>query len=130
MDPAADGADRHVELLGDLLVGVPEHVPEDDGRPVLRSEVGQQTLEVVRKVAGCRLGIGRRRPLEHTVRVVGAGETLAAARELAAAYAALPPVAVRMSKQAINASAMPLGYATSFMDRDQFLLTRMDAGRD
>ncbi|QYJ07605.1 enoyl-CoA hydratase/isomerase family protein [Qipengyuania flava] len=63
-------------------------------------------------------------------RVVGAGETLAAARELAVAYAALPQVAVRMSKQAIDASAMPLGYATSFMDRDQFLLTRMDAARD
>lgn len=62
--------------------------------------------------------------------VVAPGETVAAALELAEAYAALPPVAVRMSKQAIDASAMPLGYATSFMDRDQFLLTRMDAARD
>ncbi|MEM9725180.1 MAG: enoyl-CoA hydratase/isomerase family protein [Pseudomonadota bacterium] len=52
------------------------------------------------------------------------GAALAGARALASDYAALPPLALRMSKQAIDVSAQPLGYATSFMDRDQFLLTR------
>jgi len=35
----------------------------------------------------------------------------------------LPPVAVRMSKQAVNAAAHALNYATTYMDRDQFALT-------
>lgn len=48
------------------------------------------------------------------------GDTLKAANKLAKKYAAMPPIALRMTKQAINAAAMPLGYATSFMDRDQF----------
>ena len=52
------------------------------------------------------------------------GGALEAAAELADAYAALPPLALRMTKQAINVSAEPLGHATSFMDRDQFLLAR------
>ena len=55
-------------------------------------------------------------------RVAPPGETLAAARELAEAYAALPPVAVRMSKQAINAHAYALNYASSYMDREQYAL--------
>ncbi|MEM1195703.1 MAG: enoyl-CoA hydratase/isomerase family protein [Pseudomonadota bacterium] len=57
-------------------------------------------------------------------RVSEPGETLDAARELAAQYAALAPLAVRMAKEAIDACAQPLGFATSFMDRDQFLLAR------
>ncbi|MEO1014812.1 MAG: enoyl-CoA hydratase/isomerase family protein [Pseudomonadota bacterium] len=57
-------------------------------------------------------------------RLVGRGGAMDAARALAEEYAALPPLALRMAKQAINASAEPLGYATSYMDRDQFLLTR------
>ena len=52
------------------------------------------------------------------------GETGAAAQALADDYAKLPPLALRMTKQAIDASAHALGYATSFMDRDQFLLAR------
>jgi len=52
--------------------------------------------------------------------VVGAGETLDAAMKLAQRYASVPPIALRMTKQAINVAAMPLGHATSFMDRDQF----------
>ncbi|MGF1453759.1 MAG: enoyl-CoA hydratase/isomerase family protein [Alphaproteobacteria bacterium] len=35
----------------------------------------------------------------------------------------LPPVPVRMSKEAINAASAALARATIFMDRDQFLLT-------
>ncbi len=56
--------------------------------------------------------------------VTATGGAAAAATALAEEYAALPPMALRMSKQAIDASAQPLAYATSFMDRDQFLLTR------
>ncbi len=48
------------------------------------------------------------------------GETLKAAQALAARYAKVPPIALRMTKQAINVAAMPLGQATSYMDRDQF----------
>lgn len=52
--------------------------------------------------------------------VVDTGETMAWARARAQRITELPALGVRMSKQAINASANPLGYATSFMDRDQF----------
>ncbi|MEM9181371.1 MAG: enoyl-CoA hydratase/isomerase family protein [Pseudomonadota bacterium] len=45
---------------------------------------------------------------------------LASAMELAQQYAGVPPIALRMTKQAINVAANPLGHATSFMDRDQF----------
>jgi enoyl-CoA hydratase len=55
------------------------------------------------------------------------GEALVAARALAARYAAMPPIPLRMTKQAINAAAAALGYATSFMDRDQFLAASMSA---
>lgn len=48
------------------------------------------------------------------------GRALDAARALAARYAKVPPIALRMTKQAMNVAASPLGYATSFMDRDQF----------
>lgn len=50
------------------------------------------------------------------------GEALANAQALATRYAALPPLAVRMTKQAINASVNALNHATSYMDRDQFML--------
>ena len=53
---------------------------------------------------------------------VPAGEALAAARRWAGKVAALPPAAVRMTKESVNAAAMPLALATSFMDRDQYLL--------
>ncbi len=52
--------------------------------------------------------------------VAAPGETLNAAKTLAERYAAVPPIALRMTKQAINMAANPLGLATSYMDRDQF----------
>jgi len=52
------------------------------------------------------------------------GSAINRARELARSYSALPPLPARMAKEAIDASAQPLGHATSFMDRDQFLLAR------
>lgn len=52
--------------------------------------------------------------------VAASGEALKEAQVLAARYAKVPPIALRMTKQAINVAAMPLGHATSFMDRDQF----------
>jgi enoyl-CoA hydratase/carnithine racemase len=52
-----------------------------------------------------------------------AGGALAAARAWAAKVAALPPIPVRMTKEAINAAAGALNRATSVMDRDQWLLT-------
>ena len=48
------------------------------------------------------------------------GGALPAAMALAERYAKVPPIALRMTKQAMNVVASPLGYATSFMDRDQF----------
>ncbi|MEM6857406.1 MAG: enoyl-CoA hydratase/isomerase family protein [Pseudomonadota bacterium] len=60
-------------------------------------------------------------------RVTPAGEAEAQALALAEQYAALPPLATRMAKEAIDVSAQPLGHATSFMDRDQFLLARGSA---
>ncbi|MEM9669893.1 MAG: enoyl-CoA hydratase/isomerase family protein [Pseudomonadota bacterium] len=46
-----------------------------------------------------------------------------AAEVLAARLNALPPLALRMTKEAINAAANAGHYTSSFMDRDQFLLT-------
>ena len=63
-------------------------------------------------------------------RVVDSGSALDLARELAEAYCALPPLAARMAKEAIDASAQPLAHATSFMDRDQFLLTRQSEDQE
>lgn len=51
-----------------------------------------------------------------------AGKALEAATEMARRIAALPPVAVRMCKQAIEQAAHPLAEAVSAMDRDQFAL--------
>ena len=52
-----------------------------------------------------------------------AGGALEAARAWAAKVAALPPLPVRMTKEAINAQSGALFRATSAMDRDQWLLT-------
>ena len=52
--------------------------------------------------------------------VTAPGGALSAAGALAERYAAVPPIALRMTKQAINMAANPLGLATSYMDRDQF----------
>ena len=51
------------------------------------------------------------------------GGALAAARVRAAKVAALPPLPVRMTKEAINAHAHAQGRAASSMDRDQWMLT-------
>lgn len=49
------------------------------------------------------------------------GEALAAARCWAEKIAKLPPNAVRMTKQAVNATANALHHATTFMDADQYV---------
>lgn len=54
--------------------------------------------------------------------LVPAGDALAAALRWADDTAALPPIPVRMTKEAINAHALALRQASSVMDRDQFLL--------
>ncbi|MEM7662255.1 MAG: enoyl-CoA hydratase/isomerase family protein [Pseudomonadota bacterium] len=46
-----------------------------------------------------------------------------AAENLATKLAALPPLPLRMTKEAINAATNANHYTSSFMDRDQFLLT-------
>ena len=51
------------------------------------------------------------------------GASRAYARSLAVRVVALPPIPVRMSKRAIDVSASPLAYATSFMDIDQYAFT-------
>jgi enoyl-CoA hydratase len=55
--------------------------------------------------------------------LVGAGAAEVAAQRWAQKVAALPPLPVRMAKEAINATANANHHASSFMDRDQFLLT-------
>ncbi|NWG46496.1 MAG: enoyl-CoA hydratase/isomerase family protein [Alphaproteobacteria bacterium] len=55
--------------------------------------------------------------------VAPAGNAYALARDWAERIAALPPLPMRMTKEAVNAAAGALNHATSFMDRDQFLLT-------
>lgn len=55
--------------------------------------------------------------------VVADGQALGSAHAWASRIAALPPLPVRMTKQAVNACATALHGATAFMDRDQFLLT-------
>lgn len=55
------------------------------------------------------------------------GGALAAARAWAAKIAALPPLPVRMTKEAINAHAGALFRAASAMDRDQWMLTSESA---
>ena len=53
--------------------------------------------------------------------VVPDGEALAGARRWAERIAKLPPNAVRMSKQGVNAAANALHQATTFMDLDQYV---------
>lgn len=55
--------------------------------------------------------------------VTGKGAALDAARAWAAKVAALPPLPVRMTKEAVNAAANANHHAAAFMDRDQYLLT-------
>ena len=51
------------------------------------------------------------------------GGALAAAMQWAEKVAALPPLPVRMTKEAVNANAAANPYAGIYMDRDQYLLT-------
>jgi len=53
--------------------------------------------------------------------VVPDGDTLKAARAWADKIATLPPNAVRMTKESVNATAHALLAATSFMDREQYV---------
>lgn len=55
--------------------------------------------------------------------IANAGDAEAEAMRWATRLAALPPLPIRMTKEAINAHANAAVHATSFMDRDQFLLT-------
>jgi enoyl-CoA hydratase len=55
------------------------------------------------------------------------GGTLEAAWAWARRTAALPPLPVRMTKEAVNATANANHRAASFMDRDQYLLTARSA---
>ncbi|MGH6967435.1 MAG: enoyl-CoA hydratase/isomerase family protein [Phenylobacterium sp.] len=59
--------------------------------------------------------------------VVETGGALAAARRWAAKVAALPPLPVRMTKEAVNAIASAGAQASIYMDRDQFLLATRSA---
>ena len=54
--------------------------------------------------------------------VVRDGEALVAAKRWADKITKLPPNAVRMSKQSVNAAANALHHATTFMDLDQYAL--------
>lgn len=54
--------------------------------------------------------------------VAPAGGAMDAAHALAARAAQMPPVALRMGKQAINAASLALSGATSHADADQFAL--------
>lgn len=59
--------------------------------------------------------------------VAPAGQALAAARAWAAKLAALPPLPVRMTKEAVDAAVKGGHHAATFMDRDQYLLTSRSA---
>jgi enoyl-CoA hydratase len=73
--------------------------------------------------------LGARRALDWGLadEVTADGTALAKALELAEQIAALPPVQVRMCKEAVNAAASALSQATSVMDRDVFLLAQTSA---
>ena len=53
---------------------------------------------------------------------VDKGAALEAARAWAAKVAALPPLPIRMTKEAVNAVAAATAQASIYMDRDQYLL--------
>jgi enoyl-CoA hydratase len=63
--------------------------------------------------------------------VVADGQALAAARRWADKVTALPPLPVRMTKEAINAISAAGAEAGIYMDRDQYLLAgRTDDQRE
>lgn len=51
------------------------------------------------------------------------GKAYDVAMDLALRLAKLPPLPVRMTKEAVNAATLSNAWASSFMDRDQYLLT-------
>ena len=53
---------------------------------------------------------------------VARGEALEAARRWAAKVAALPPIPIRMTKEAVNAVTAATAQSSIYMDRDQYLL--------
>jgi enoyl-CoA hydratase/carnithine racemase len=55
------------------------------------------------------------------------GGALACARRWADKVAALPPLPVRMTKEAVNAVTHATAQASIYMDRDQFLLATTSA---
>jgi enoyl-CoA hydratase/carnithine racemase len=57
--------------------------------------------------------------------VVEDGQVLNRALAIAEDVAAMPPLPVRMTKQAINAFTNALNNAASYMDSDQFMLCQM-----
>ncbi len=59
--------------------------------------------------------------------VAPAGGALDAARVWAGKVAALPPLPVRMTKEAVDALDKANHHAATFMDRDQYLLTSRSA---
>ncbi len=59
--------------------------------------------------------------------VADQGQALAVARVWTEKVCALPPLPVRMTKEAVNAQASLAHQATSFMDRDQYQLTSRTA---
>jgi enoyl-CoA hydratase/carnithine racemase len=74
-----------------------------------------------------RVGAARAREWGLADEVTPDGGALARALELAERIAELPPVQVRMCKEAVNAAAAALNHATSVMDRDVFLLAQSSA---
>ncbi len=54
--------------------------------------------------------------------VTAKGGAMEAARRWAAKVAALPPVQIRMSKEAVNAVTAATAHSSIYMDRDQYLL--------
>jgi len=65
----------------------------------------------------CDLGIGQE--------LVVNGEALEAALNMAQKAAQMPPLPVRMTKQAVNAVTNALNHAASYMDLDQLMLCQM-----
>lgn len=54
--------------------------------------------------------------------LVPSGTARTAALDLAVRFGAVPPIALRMSKQSLDVAAKALNHATTYMDRDQFIL--------
>ncbi len=73
-------------------------------------------------IFGDKVEAGQAREWGLADEVVPDGEALVAAQRWAEKIAKLPPNAVRMSKQGVNAAANALHQATTFMDLDQYAL--------